>query len=362
MSELRRARAVLESAIQSRVFPGASVEVGTATGPAWRAAVGTLTYDPLPGTDAPAAVADDTIYDLASLTKVVATGTIAMRGVEQGAIALDDRVADHVPQWSAADRQAVTIRDLLSHASGLPAHRPYYRDHSGEDAFVAAIAAEPLEYQPRTRSVYSDLGFMILARVLGRGRLLTDHFDAFWATVGAGEELQFRPPALWRSRTAPTEFDAWRGRLLVGEVHDDNCWALGGASGHAGLFGTASAVGAFARHVLQVFDGRRGVFARETLLTFAARRPDVPGSSRALAWDTMLPTSSCGTRMSARAIGHTGFTGTSLWIDPERGGYAVLLSNRVHPSRDAVDLDTVTRVRAAFHDAVFEDLAAEGAG
>ena len=362
MPELRRARAVIESAIRSRVFPGASVEVGTVTEPLWQAAVGTLTYDPMPGSDGPMAVARDTVYDLASLTKVLAAATIAMRNVEQGAIALDDRVAEHVPQWTAADRQVVTIRDLLSHASGLPAHRPYYRDLEGEDAFVAAIAAEPLEYQPRSRSVYSDLGFILLARILGRGRSLADPFDALWAAVGVGEELQFRPPLLWRRRTAPTEFDAWRGRLLVGEVDDENCWALGGASGHAGLFGTAAAVGTFARHVLQVFDGRRGIFDRGTLDAFAAKRLGVPGSSRALGWDTMLPTSSCGTRMSVRAIGHTGFTGTSLWIDPQWGRYVVLLSNRVHPSRAAVDLDTVTRVRAAFHDAVFDDLAAEGAG
>jgi serine-type D-Ala-D-Ala carboxypeptidase len=358
MPELRRARAVLESAIQSRVFPGASVEVGSVSEPAWHAAIGTLTYDPLPESEAPAAVARDTIYDLASLTKVLATTAIAMRAVEHGTIALDDRVADHLPEWSADDRRSVTIRDLLSHAAGLPAHRAYYRELSGEDAFVAAIGAEPLEYQPGSRSIYSDLGFILLARILGRGRSLADPFATVWTSIGVGEELQFLPPALWLRRTAPTEFDAWRGRLLVGEVHDDNCWALGGVSGHAGLFGTASAVGAFARHVLQVFDGRSGIFTRETLEAFAAKRMEVPGSSRALGWDTMLPTSSCGRRLSARAIGHTGFTGTSLWIDPERGCYFVLLTNRVHPSRDAVDLDTVTRVRAAFHDAAVEDLSA----
>jgi CubicO group peptidase (beta-lactamase class C family) len=357
---VQRARAVLESAIQSRVFPGASVEVGTATEPVWHAAIGTLTYDPLPESEAPAAVARDTIYDLASLTKVLATATIAMRAVEQGTIALDDRVEEYLPEWSAADRRSVTVRDLLSHAAGLPAHRPYYRDLAGEDAFVAAISAEPLEYQPASRSVYSDLGFILLARILGRGGSLADPFATAWSSVGVGEELQFLPPSLWRRRIAPTEVDAWRGRLLVGEVHDENCWALGGVSGHAGLFGTASAVGAFARHVLQVFDDRGGVFTRETLETFTAKRSDVPGSSRALGWDTMLPTSSCGRRMSARAIGHTGFTGTSLWIDPERGCYFVLLTNRVHPSRDAVDLETVTRVRAAFHDAAVEDLSAAG--
>jgi CubicO group peptidase (beta-lactamase class C family) len=358
MPDLRRARALLESSIHSRIFPGASVEVGTATGPLWQAAVGTLTYEGVPegGNGSPVPVAADTIYDLASLTKVVATASVAMRGVEQGGIGLDDPVANHVPGWSAADRRDVTIRDLLSHCSGLPAHRPFYREHTGEDAFVRAICAEPLEYAPGSRAVYSDLGFILLAHILGRGRALADPFATFWSAVAAGEELQFLPPALWRARTAPTEFDPSRGRLLVGEVHDENCWALGGVAGHAGLFGTASAVGTFARHVLQVFEGRVGSFGRATLDTFAARRTDVPGSSRGLGWDTMLPTSSCGTRMSARAIGHTGFTGTSLWIDPERGYYYVLLTNRVYPSRDAVPAGTVTRVRAAFHDAANEDL------
>ena len=139
----------------------------------------------------------------------------------------------------------------------------------------------------------------------------------------------------------------------MGEVHDENCFAMGGVAGHAGLFGTASAVGAFARHVLQVLDGRAGGFSQASIVEFTTRRGDVPGSSRALAWDTMLPTSSCGTRMSARAIGHTGFTGTSLWLDPEAACYVVLLTNRVHPSRAG---DGITQVRPAFHDAVMEAL------
>ena len=157
----------------------------------------------------------------------------------------------------------------------------------------------------------------------------------------------------WRRETAPTERDAWRGRLLLGEVHDENAWALGGAAGHAGLFGTAAAVGACARHVLQVLSGRTGAFARGTLETFIARREEVPGSSRALGWDTMLPTSSCGTRMSPRAFGHTGFTGTSLWIDPDRAVYVALLTNRVHPTRAN---DAIRSVRPAVHDAIVEAL------
>ena len=180
------------------------------------------------------------------------------------------------------------------------------------------------------------------------------------------EIIQFNPPRELRERCAPTELDLWRGRLLQGEVHDENTWALGGAAGHAGLFGTAAGVGAFARTVLQglrqpatVPDGGnakpeagRRILEAGSWRRFA-RKSTVPGSSRALGWDTMLPTSSCGTRMSPRAIGHTGFTGTSLWIDPDQDLYVALLTNRVHPARDN---NQIQSVRRAVHDAVVEDL------
>lgn len=346
MTDFRAAREVLRAAASARVFPGAVVEFGTATRPIWQEAVGALTYA---GDAAPARL--DTVYDLASLTKVVATASVAMRAVEQGTIGLDDRVGQHAAAWIAPDRTDVTVRDLLSHASGLPAWAPLYRTHEGAEAFEHAICDEPLTYPPRSRSTYSDLGFMLLGFLLSREHSLATRFDTVWTSIGAGEDLQYLPPATWRWRTAPTEVDPWRERLLVGEVHDENCFALGGVAGHAGLFGTASAVGTFARHILQVLDGRGGAFSRATLAAFIERRTDIPHSSRALAWDTMLPTSSCGRRMSARAFGHAGFTGTSLWIDPDAGCYIVLLSNRVHPTRAG---EGIAEVRAAFHDAVME--------
>ncbi|HEY6508991.1 MAG TPA: serine hydrolase [Vicinamibacterales bacterium] len=348
MVDFRAARDVVRAAVSARVFPGAVVEVGTATRPVWQDAVGGLTYD----VDT-APVRLDTVYDLASLTKVVATSSIAIRAVEHGAIGLDDTVRAYAPAWVAPDRAAVTLRDLLAHASGLPAWAPLFRTHQGAEAYKDAICSTPLDYPPRTRSVYSDLGFMLLGFILSGEHSLAARFDALWTSIGAGEDLQFLPPAAWRRRTAPTGMDEWRGRTLVGEVHDQNCFALGGVAGHAGLFGTASAVGTFARHLLQVLDGRGGAFARTTLATFVARRAEVPHSSRALGWDTMLPTSSCGGRMSARAFGHTGFTGTSLWIDPDAGCYVVLLSNRVHPTADG---DGIGAVRAAFHDAAMEEV------
>ena len=314
----------------------------------WREAFGTLTY----AEDAPAA-REDTIFDLASLTKVIATATIAMRAVDDGRIALDERVAARLPHWRGADREHVTIADLLEHASGLTAYLPFFRDHHGRTEFERAICTLPLEYAPRTQSIYSDLGFMLLAFILEDA--YGQPFANVWESL-RGSELQgclFNPPREFRDRCAPTELDLWRGRLLQGEVHDENCYSLGGAAGHAGLFGTAETVGIFARMILQVLAGSETIGLRRTTLEQFTRKSTVPGSSRALAWDTMLPASSCGTRMSARAIGHTGFTGTSLWIDPERDLYVVMLTNRVHPSRDN---NQIQPIRRAVHDAIVSDL------
>ena len=342
------ARQVLDRAIAERAFPAAVIEVGTSGEPLWRRAFGTLTFDAA----APAAT-DDTIFDLASLTKVVATTPMVMQQVERGVLAVDDPVSGHLAAWSGDDRADVTLRDLLAHCSGLPAWRPLFRELKGRAGFEAAIAGEALEYPPRTRSIYSDLDFMLLGFIVD-GRLpMAERFALMLSQMGIVEEIQFVPPTLWRARIAPTEYDPWRGRLLVGEVHDENAAALGGIAGHSGLFGTAAAVGSYARHLLQVLDGRSGAVRQTTLEEFITKRSDVPGSSRALGWDTMLPTSSCGSKMSPRAFGHTGFTGTSLWIDPEKNVYVVLLTNRVHPTREN---DAIKQVRPAVHDAVMSEL------
>ena len=342
------AREVLQRALAAHAFPAAVAEVGTSTQPLWREAFGRLTFSG----DSPAATVE-TIFDLASLTKVLSTAALVMRHVERGSIALDDALTRYLPAWKGGGRDVVTIRDLLSHSSGLPAHRPFYRELRGRAAVEAAIVETPLEYPPRSRSIYSDLGFMLLGFMLEEFAPLPVQFDALRQQMGGIQDLQFHPPDIWKKRTAPTQDNAMRGRLLIGEVDDDNTWALGGAAGQAGLFGTAGSVGEYARHLLQVLDNRVGAFRRETLEEFIARRPDIPGSSRALGWDTMLPTSSCGTLMSPRAFGHTGFTGTSLWIDPDRGIYAVLLTNRVHPTPAN---EAIKEVRRAFHDAVIGGL------
>jgi CubicO group peptidase (beta-lactamase class C family) len=342
------AREILERAIADRVFPAATIEVGTAERPLWRQAFGRLTFDhesPL--------TRDDTVFDLASLTKVLATTALIMRQTERRLLALDDPVTRYLPRWRNESTTVVTLRDLLSHCAGLPAHVPFFRDCQGRVAFEEAILRTPRAYEPRTMSVYSDLGFMLLGFILESTAPLATQFDTLLLQMGGIQHLRFNPPAVWKPRTAPTRVDPWRGRLLVGEVDDDNAWALGGAAGHSGLFGVVGAVGECARHLMQVLEGRTGAFRQETARTFITRRAEVPGSSRALGWDTMLPTSSCGTRMSPRAFGHVGFTGTSLWIDPDRSVYVVLLTNRVHPSPDN---DAIAVVRPAVHDAIMGEL------
>lgn len=347
---------LLRQAVADRACPAAVMEVGRSGGVLWRQAIGALTYEP----DAPPA-RPDTIFDLASLTKVLSTATLMMRAVDDGRLDLDEPVAGRLRQWQGGDRATVTVRQLLDHSAGLTAWLPLYRDYTGRAEFEAAICRLPLEYAPGTRSIYSDLGFILL------GFLLEDAVPRRSGAPGSADPatrqaaqfrrlasfltpapLAFLPPRAWRPRCAPTEVDPWRGRLLTGEVNDENAWALGGAAGHAGLFGTAEAVGVFARAVLRTLAGDRLLALPATLRGFAART-GVPGSSRALGWDTMLPTSSCGTRLSATSIGHTGFTGTSLWIDWERDLYIVLLTNRVHPTRDN---ERLRAIRPRLHDAV----------
>ena len=354
MTSFDRARAVIVQGLEHRAYPAAAIEVGTSSAALWSEAFGTLTYE-----EGAAAADDRTMYDLASLTKVVATTTVAMTLVEERRVGLDDLVGDWIPAWRGDDRAGVKVRDLLEHASGLPGYLALYERCRGRADYLAEICRWPLEYPPRGRSIYSDLGYIVLGCLLERagGAPLDQLAEGCFARLPAdpaGIPLVFSPPARWRSRIAPTEVDPWRGRLLVGEVHDENAWALGGVAGHAGLFGSASELGRFARAVLRAFRGLDQEGARlvraDTMAVFTARST-VPGSSRALGWDTMLPTSSCGTRMSPASFGHTGFTGTSLWVDPDRDLYVVFLTNRVHPTRDN---QKINAVRPALHDAVIE--------
>jgi CubicO group peptidase (beta-lactamase class C family) len=344
-------RALLADAVAARVTPGAVVEIGSADAVVAVEVVGHLTY-----AAAAPSVSADTIYDLASLTKVIATTTLAMQHAAAGTLPLETPVAARLPGFSAGPLADATVADLLAHTAGLPAHRPYYRRWAGPAAFADAVAAEPLIYARRAAHEYTDLGFMVLGWLIeaAAGVPLAVQFDRWREAAMPGFPIGFGP-VRGPAPVAPTEAERWRGRVLAGAVHDANAAALGGAAGHAGLFGTAAAVGAFARWFLGLWLQRVGSSAGvpASLAAQVARRGDVGGSSRALGWDTMLPTSSCGRRFSPTAIGHTGFTGTSLWIDPVRQLYVVLLTNRVHPA--VTDAGGIQALRVAVHDAVAED-------
>jgi CubicO group peptidase (beta-lactamase class C family) len=333
------ARRVVAAAIAGRVFPGAVVEVGTPDTVVWRASFGHLDASP-----ASLPVTEGTIYDLASLTKVVATATLVTRLVESGRLGLHDRVARWLDTWSGADRERVTVRDLLAHTSGLPAWLPLFEACEGRAAYEDAISRTPLAYRPGSAAVYSDLGFVLLGFIVHEagGAPLDVQFSRLRDSLELGE-MGFRAPASGL-RTARTD------------LHDRNASALGDVAGHSGLFGAIGPLGRFAKLMLQARAGDaeacRLLGPRDLVLAFTTRT-DVPGSSRALAWDTMLPTSSCGTRMSASAFGHTGYTGTSLWIDPERASYVVFLANRMPP---APGREEMQQVRRTLHDAIMDSL------
>ncbi len=295
------------------------------------------------------------LFDLASLTKVVGTTTAVMILVDEGRLRLDDKVVEYLPWWSRGDarKNRVTVRQLLLHRAGLPPYRRWFFDHAGVQAYKDAVADEPLEYDPGTRTEYSDMGFMTLAWIVEKvtGQTLDRFLDQRVFRPLGMRDTRFRPPPSLKGRIAATELDTlWRHELVWGRVHDENADAMGGVAGHAGLFSTATDLSVFATMMSSggtlpactpgqvpgepcpVARPRPvRLFGPDIVRSFTRRWDD--GSSRALGWDTPSGASSAGEYMSARAFGHTGFTGTSIWIDPELHLFVILLTNRVHPSR-----------------------------
>jgi beta-N-acetylhexosaminidase len=347
---LRDVDAILERAVAARAFPGAVIAVGKDGVLAHLKAFGRLTYD-----DGAAATSVDTLYDLASLTKVIVTTTMAMVLVDEGKLDIGRPVSAFLPGFHGGAKDRVTVRHLLTHSSGLDWWGPLYKELKGPEAYLKRIESMDLVYEPGTKSLYSDLGVFLLGQVLERvGGEPLDAFAAHRIFEPLGmKDTFYRPGPELRPRIAPTELDAWRGRLLQGEVHDENAYALGGVAAHAGLFATATDVARFAQMMLDggVYDHHR-IVSREVIERFT-RRADVPGSSRALGWDTPSGESSAGHLFSPHSFGHTGFTGTSLWIDADRRLFVVLLTNRVHPTRDN---DAIREVRPAVADAVVRAL------
>lgn len=339
-------RVILEAGVRDSVFPGAIAVIGTREGVLVEQAAGHLDWAPSPAPN------DSTLWDLASLTKVVALTTVMMQLAERGLLDLDAPVARYLPEFQGQHKEQVTVRQLLTHSSGLPAWRPLFRQAPTADRILALVAATPLDTLPGTRMVYSDLGAILLGQIVVR--MTGEPFDRYVASRISGplglRDTQFRPPpGIW-DRVAPTEIDTtYRMRHVRGEVHDENAFALGGVSSHAGLFSTARDLARFARMMLNggTLDGA-AIVAPETIAAFT-RVQDPALSHRALGWETPNGRNSGGHLLSPQAYGHTGFTGTSLWIDPTNDVFMVLLTNRVNPTRERTG---IAGVRVGLADAV----------
>ena len=347
----------LDQALSAGVFPGAAIVVRDAEGKRWQAPFGVA------DTATGEAVREDTVFDLASLTKPLCTTLAVLHLVQTGRLSLEDRLGDVAEVFSPPDKAGIRIWQLLSHQSGLPAWRPYFEalrrmpmDVRGE-RLQQMLADEPLLYRPGERALYSDLDFMALQIVVEtRGGERLDQYAAreLYRPMGL-RDLFFSDTALPPSSRsfAATEQCPWRGRVVKGHVHDDNAFVLGGVAGHAGLFGTAAAVAdlldallAFAKHpqAVQTLDAA-------LLQRFFQRQPPFDW---ALGFDKPAAAgSSSGRHFSANTVGHLGFTGTSFWMDLDREVFVVLLTNRIHPSRTN---DDIKAFRPQFHDRVMEAL------
>jgi CubicO group peptidase (beta-lactamase class C family) len=345
-SRLATINRVVERGIRAGGYPGAAVVVCRKGAVVWEKGFGHVGWT----ADAGSVQAEETMYDLASLTKVVGTTTAVMILFDEGKIRLDDYVVKYLPEFTGGGRELVTIRLLLEHRSGLPAGRDLWRiAHTAEEA-RAAVLETPLIAAPGQYYEYSDLGADVLGFMVESvtGQRLDQFLDArVFAPLGM-KDTHFRPDASLRGRIAPTELTPPRGYPLRGEVHDENAYALGGVAGHAGLFSTASDLSIFAQMLLNggTFNGTR-IVADSTVTLFTKRA----AGTRALGWDTCAGEFGCGKYMSANAYGHTGFTGTSLWIDPDRDMFVVLLTNRVHAARARRPAKVISDVRADLADA-----------
>lgn len=323
-------RAVLKRAVEDGAFPGAYAVMGTANGAIAEVGVGQLDsldqHVPNAGT----------IWDMASLTKVIGTTTAVMQLVAAGKVELDAPVVRYLPDWKADGAASVTVRELLTHTAGLPAWRPLYKEAANSRDALAILFATKPDTLPNVRYVYSDLGFILLGQLVQRvsGTPLAQYdFEHIFAPLHMND-TRYLPPASWLSRIAPTEIDPWRGRHIRGEVHDENAARLDGVSGHAGIFSSGRDLVRFARMYLDFgeLDGAR-VLDSATMAKFLQVQ-NTTLSKRALGWETPTGGNSAGHQMSASAFGHTGFTGTSLWIDPGNGLFVILLTNRVNPTRE----------------------------
>lgn len=350
---------IIQQGIADRAFPCACLAVTHAGNLVALKAFGRFTWEQ----NSPAATVN-TIFDLASVTKVVATTSMAMVLYEKGLLDLEAPVDGIIPEFVTHDaaarendkrRQEVTVRMLLAHSSGLPAHEKLYLQATRREELIASAMRVPLAADPGSRAVYSDIGFIVLGVVLET--LAQEPLDRFCQTHVFGPlgmmHTVFNPHANWKSRTAPTQDDStFRKRVIQGEVQDENASVMGGVAPHAGVFSAAADVATFA-HAMLV--GGPPLVRPETLAAFTRRQTSPEGTSRALGWDTPSHPSQSGKYFSPSSFGHLGYTGTSLWIDPERQLSVTLLTNRTWPDCKS---QSIKQVRPEVHDAIIKALMA----
>lgn len=370
MNDTAVIQAAMNQAVQDGVFPGGVLAAR------WEGEIKLLiTAGALSTAPGSQPVQASTIYDLASLTKPLATATSILLLVQAGKLELDGALGNVLVELKGTPIGSATARDLLTHRSGLPGWRPLYERLVAEgvawgreepsvvrQAVMRLIRDEPLVSTIGEQALYSDLGFMLLGVAVERvsGRLLDEYFHQAVALPLNAAPLFFNRAASAGSasqvsqlsfRIAPTEWDEWRRRHLKGEVHDENAAAMGGVAGHAGLFGTAESVLAVSGAWLAAYHDDRSFLDRHLVRQFTTKQSQPRQSSWALGWDTPTVPSSSGTHFSRESFGHLGFTGTSLWIDPQRRLEVVLLTNRVHPSRKN---DSIRAFRPFIHDLVYQ--------
>src|SRR5271165_4166491 len=354
-SQFERAFALIRESIQQHAFPGAALAV-THRG----ALVASQGFGRFTNNSAAPEVHADTVFDLASLTKVVATTAMAMRLYERGLLDMESPVPAILPEFVAlappeqqSERKSITVKMLLSHSSGLPAYVKLFETARSRDELVRAAISTPLVVPPGSKAAYSDIGFILLGEILARTAGVP--FEVFaqneiFASLGMSHTC-YNPPAESKPGIPPTEDDrTFRHRVVQGEVNDENAWVMGGVAGHAGLFAPATDVARFAECMLR---GGSPILKPATVELFTRRVALPSGTSRALGWDTPSQPSSSGAHFSRRSFGHLGFTGTSLWIDPDRQFSVTLLTNRTWPDRSS---QAIRQVRPLVHDAVVEAL------
>jgi len=346
------ALALLREALQAKVFPACSLAVTHRGQPLLLRSLGQFTFDP----SSQKVTDDNHLFDIASITKVVATTAMAMILYERGLLDLDTPIVAIVPEFASsgdARRKEVTLRMLLAHSSGLPAYVKLYLQALTPQALLSSAFQTELTADPGDRTEYSDIGFIVLGVALAR--IADEPLETFCRREILGPlgmvKTTFNPAASLRSTCVPTANDLeFRHRMIQGEVQDENASVMGGVAGHAGLFSTARDLSVFALAMLSAGDS---IVRRETISLFTSRQVSPPGTSRALGWDTPSAPSQSGRHFSSRSFGHLGYTGTSLWIDPEKDLSIVLLTNRTWPD---CKNQGIRQVRPQVHDAIVEAL------